>query len=65
MNDKTADFHKNNALQTIRLFATDEEFVKQLFATLMSSTDDPQVQRIALDAFMELEDGVYIPELKE
>ena len=63
MNDRTADLHKNNALQAIRLFACDEEFVKQLFATLMASTDDPIVQRIALDAFMELDDGTVLPDL--
>jgi len=63
MNDKIAEMHKNNAIQTIRLFASDEEFIKQMFASLHVASDNTIIRRIALDGYLELDDGTVLPDL--
>lgn len=55
--------HKNNAIHVIRLFASDEEFIKQMFASLHVASENPIIRRIALDAYMELDDGSVLPDL--
>jgi hypothetical protein len=63
MNDKTAEMHKNNALLTIRLFADDEEFVRQLFATLHVSSEDQAIRQIALEAYLQIDETTTLPDL--
>ena len=48
--------YKNMALQVIRLYAQDVEFVKQILSTIMASTDNTTVQQVCLDAFIELDE---------
>lgn len=55
MNDKMAEMYKNEAIQTIRLFASDEEFIKQMFASLHVSSENMTIRRIALDGYLDLD----------
>lgn len=62
MNEKT-QYDLRLVANAIRHYAHDPVFMKQVFATIASNTDDRQIQELMIDAFMMLDETS--PELPE
>ena len=51
-----------NAIQTIKLFANDEEFIKQVMASLHVASENANIRKAALDAFIQIDKYIWSDE---
>ena len=55
---------KTETIHIIRTLANDQEFMKQLFATIYANSENTFIKQLALEAFMEL-DECELPNITE